>query len=92
MLCSLEFFGTDNSVWIEEALSPKIRKETFCAPQIFTSANTMWVVNEELVEDLKLLQHDSSNGGEKSLQHDNSNGGEDDWDILLDVLSRRVPL
>ena len=48
-----KFFGKGISVCIEEAkdipASPKIREEKSYEPRIFTSVDTMWVVNEEMV-------------------------------------------
>jgi len=41
----------------------------FPAPKIFTSDDTIWVVNEEMVEDLKSLQHDYCNVMESAVEN-----------------------
>ena len=73
MLRPPKVLDTCISVCTEEAenspVSPKNKEEMFSAPEIFTSDDTIWVVNEEMVEDLKSLQHDYCNVMESAVEN-----------------------
>ena len=69
MPIALQLLNTGNSFCTEDnPVSPTNKEEMLPAPEIFTFDDTIWVANEEMLEDSSSLQHDYWNVIESAIE------------------------